>query len=261
MQKSPFGEFDPEELRPGMRSVAAVHGSTQLPVRIHFPPLSRQELLDCALTRLRIEHPGLPRILAYDTTSHALSEHLGAQRPYLVTEALEPVVQDDLPKRWSALRDRLVQLLECMGEAHAHNAFHGTLGYPWLFKVPGTEPLQLCVEGWFLNGTAKIPTAMERLMLAPECAANQTLHPNLLTRHIIRIKIEQTAVQSSPAVIFNLPYLLGANGPKTSQIMGELCTEAGLPQIPLESLLLDVRFEKMKAGWMAVHFMAKISLV
>jgi tetratricopeptide (TPR) repeat protein len=93
---------------------------------------------------------------------------------------LEPVIQDDLPKRWSALRDRLVQLLECMGEAHAHNAFHGTLGYPWLFKVPGTDPLQLCVEGWFLNGTTKIPTAMERLMVAPECAADQTLHPNLL---------------------------------------------------------------------------------
>ena len=182
MAGSVFGEFEAlEQPQSPVSSVAARHRSSGLSVRIHFPPLTSEEMLKRIATRLRFDHPGLPRILQHGQTTGRFAGMITGV-PYLVTEALDPVGSGALPQRWAVLRDRLIQLLECMGEAHAYNAFHGAMGFGWLFQQPEADPPVLRVEGWYIDGTGRIPDGMIERMIAPECADTQRLRPSELVQ-------------------------------------------------------------------------------
>ena len=182
MARSAFDEFDAlEEPRQAGQSVAGTHRPSGLPVRIHFPALTAEEMLTRVATRLRFDHPGLPRVLHYGQTLNRFAD-LIAGTPFFITEALDPVGREAMPKRWSTLRDRMVQLLECMAEAHAYNAFHGAIGYRWLFRQPGVEPPVLRVEGWYIDGTGRIPEGLRAQTLAPECADAERVRPSELVQ-------------------------------------------------------------------------------
>ena len=91
-----------EQPQSPVKSVAARHSRSGLNVRIHFPPLTSEEMLTRIATRLRFDHPGLPRILQHGQTTGRFAGMIPGV-PYLVTEALEPVGREALPKRWSTL--------------------------------------------------------------------------------------------------------------------------------------------------------------
>jgi len=182
MVRSAFGEFDAsDEPQQVGHSLPGIHRESGLAVRIHFPPLTAEEMLTRIATRLRFDHPGLPRVLQYGQTAKRFS-NLMAGTPFFITEALDPVGSDAMPKRWSTLRDRMVQLLECMAEAHAYNAFHGAIGYSWLFRQPDVDPPVLRVEGWHIDGTGRIPEALRPRTIAPECAEADRVRPSELVQ-------------------------------------------------------------------------------
>ena len=182
MALSAFHEFEAAEPVQGEpSSLAARHAPSGLPVRVHLPPLSPDELLKRIATRLRFDHPGLPRILAHGVSQAAVGD-LPSGTPYFVTETLDPVSEEALPRRWSTLRDRLIQLLECMSEAHAYNAFHGALSFRSLFQVPGESPPVLRVEGWYLDGTGRLPSGLQPALVAPECAGVERISPSELVQ-------------------------------------------------------------------------------
>jgi tetratricopeptide (TPR) repeat protein len=182
MVKPPFGEFDATEpVKAGALSVAGTHRSSGLRVRIHFPPLEGDELLDSALIRLRFDHPKVPKVLDFGSTTGRADE-LPGQSSYLVSQELIPLDDDAMSKSWPALRDLLVQTLECLSEGHAHHSFHGALSQRWVYRLPGDGRVQLCIEGWYLDGSGKVPAKLRPLLIAPEAANLGQISPALLVQ-------------------------------------------------------------------------------